>query len=277
MRERFRRIMVDGVALIDGHVHLHGCYDLDDALDAAVENLETARADLDFPAETPLILWLVETGERGAERLLERARGRWTVVESGGVSLRLNRSSDGSRMTAVRGSQVRTAEDLEVLVVGTQEPVAGNLPLPDTIEACMDLGALVMLPWGFGKWTGSRARAIVSAFERYSPRGLRLADTGARTRLLAISPVLARSIAAGLPVFAGSDPFPFADQVSKIGRHGFVLEGVGSGAGWEDLHPIIRTVEGQPRRFGRPLGAIEFARLQGKMQLRKRFSGGRTP
>ncbi len=269
--------MVDGAALIDGHVHLHGCFELDGALDAAAENLGKARERLDLPSETPLFLWLVEAGERGAERLLEKARGSWSVVESSGVSLRLARSSDGHRITAIRGNQVRTAEDLEVLAVGSREHVAGDLPLAATIEACLDQEALVMLPWGFGKWTGSRARAVSKAFERYSPRGLRLADTGARTRLLATPPLLARSSAAGLPVFAGSDPFPFANQVSKIGKHGFVLEGVGSGAGWEDLHRIIRTVEGQPHRFGRPLGSIEFARLQGKMQVRKRFGEGRGP
>ena len=196
--------------------------------------------------------------------------------ESSDASLRITRSSDGRRITAIRGRQVRTAEDLEVLAVGSEQHINGNRPLTDTIEACMEQEALVMLPWGFGKWTGSRGRAIIAAFEHYSARGLRLADTGARTRFLPASPVLARSIAAGLPVFVGSDPFPFADQVSTIGRHGFVLDGVGFGAGWEDLHRVIRALEGQPRRFGRLFGAVEFATLQGKMQVRKRLGGGRS-
>lgn len=268
--------MAAGCALIDGHVHLHDCHEIDVALDAAAENFDRARLDLGLPDGSPAFLWLVEAGERGAERVLAHRSGRWTVDGSDGVSLGLVDHQAGRFMTAILGRQVRTAEDLEVLAIGLADPVPTNRPLRDTVEECLQEEALVMLPWGFGKWTGSRGRAVVSAFETYSSRGLRLADTAAHARFLTESQALARSIAVELPILAGSDPFPFRDQVTAIGRYGFLLDDVPPEARWEDLQPAVAALRAQPRRFGRPFGAVEFARLQWKMQLRKRFGVGRT-
>lgn len=269
--------MMRGRTLVDGHVHLHRCHEIDVALDTALSNLDLARSALGLSTHTPDVLWLVEgRDEGGAERLLAQRGRRWDVDASDDACVRLTRCGDGRRITVILGRQVRTMEDLEVLIVGTLQPFDSLRSLDATVEAGLEQEALVMLPWAFGKWVGSRGRAVTAAYERYAPMGLRLADTAARNRFLAAPSSFARSVADRHPVLAGSDPFPFPDQLRVIGSYGFVLEDISPDAGWPELHRAVASLNEQPRRFGRVLGTAGFVRLQWKMQMRKRFGEGRA-
>lgn len=269
--------MIRGCTLIDGHVHLHRCHQIDLAIDAALDNLDLARSALGLSTRTPGVLWLVEGRDEGAaERLLAQRGRRWNVDASDDVCVRLTHREDGRMITVILGRQVQTKEDLEVLVIGTLKPFDTLQSLEATVEAGLEQEALVMLPWAFGKWTGSRGRAIAAAYQRYAPMGLRLADTAARNRFLPAPSSFALSVANRHPVLAGSDPFPFPDQLQAIGSHGFVLENVSPEAGWPELHCAIASLDEQPRRFGRILETGDFVRLQWKMQMRKRLRGGRA-
>jgi len=266
-----------GAALVDGHVHLHACYGIHEALDAAARNLDDVRSRLRLPSETTGILWLVEHRDEGATDRLLAATGRgalWQADASDGAILNVQHADHGTRLTVVFGRQIRTAEDLEVLVVGTTESSPSDRPLEETVESWIEQDVLVMLPWGFGKWTGARGRTVARAYQKYSAQGLRLADTRAHSRFRRLPDAFARSIADGHPVLSGSDPFPFADQIHAIGRCGFVLENMPATIGWSDLRDAVSSLKAQPPRFGHPMEITEFARLQGKMQLRKRFGTG---
>ena len=112
--------MIRGCTLVDGHVHLHRCHEIDVALDAALSNLDRACSVLGWSTRTPGVLWLVEgRDEGGAERLIAQRGRRWDVDTVGDVCLRLTRRGDGRMITVILGRQVQTLEDLEVLVVGT--------------------------------------------------------------------------------------------------------------------------------------------------------------
>lgn len=271
--------MTAGPTLVDGHVHLHACHEIDVALDAALSNFDGARSAHGLPRGTPDVLWLVELeGERSLERIRMSAQrgGRWQAEGFEDVCLRLSRTEDARRITVILGRQVRTAENVEVLIVGTTESIAQDQPVQDTVEVGLEQEALVMLPWAFGKWTGARGRLVASAYDKYASCGLRLADTAARARFLPEPKEFTRSAADGYPVLAGSDPFPFPDQLRRIGALGFVLDDVTADPGWSDIRRAVASLDSQPRRFGQPFRMIEFARLQAKMQLRKRIGAGRS-
>lgn len=262
-------------ALVDGHVHLHRCHDIEAALDAAVRNLELARTALGLPVEVERFLWLVEDPAEGSSvrlNALSHHGKHWQVEFVDSVTLRLSRTEDGEQLIVVLGRQIPTSDNLEVLVVGTAESLRAGRSQTEAIEEGLEREALVMLPWGFGKWTGQRGRAVSRAYDRYASEGLFLADTGARSSFLKPPGVFARSAADAHPVLVGSDPFPFKDQLRALGTHGFVVEDLPRQPTWRDLHGAIRSLHGQPRRFGRPLRPDMFARLQIKMQLRKRRS-----
>lgn len=164
-----------------------------------------------------------------------------------------------------------------MLVVGSAEPIEGGRPLAVVIEEWIDREVQLIVPWGFGKWSGSRADLVSGALECYAAAGLRLGDTGLRTGWLRPPAVFRRSTAAGYPVLAGSDPFPFPDRGKVAGSHGFRLAGVGEDAGWGDMLRVLRTAApGDISRFGRPLGTFAFVTLQARMQVRKRLGGRRS-
>ena len=259
------------VLLIDGHVHLRRCIPLEVALDAAVDNLRRAGAE---PAqgEPAGALWLVEAaGEASLARFADLGSGRWRRRALGPASWEVARQ-DGANLLVVAGHQVVTAEDLEVLVVGTTERPADGETIDATIEPWLDGETLVMLPWGLGKWSGARGRVVARCLSDYGTRGLRLADTAARPIWLRPPSILRREAEAGREVFHGSDPFPFPEAAGAVGSAGFVLEGL-DGLDWPAMHHAVRCAGPLPR-FGDPMGTLPFLRLQARMQLRKRTREG---
>lgn len=257
--------------LIDGHVHLHRSHSIEAALDAAVVNFERAWSRLGSAGPRHAALWLVETPDESASTRLRGAdAGRWQVDERDDVTWGLRRT-DGARLTLIRGRQVATNEGLEVLLVGMADPVPDGRSLAATIEPHLDRRVLVMIPWGFGKWTGRRGRAVVRAYGAYGARGLRLADTGVRPRWLPAPGLFRRSKADNRPVFVGSDPFPFRETGDRIGSAGFVARDLPPDWEWDDMYGALHRLGSSLERFGRPVGTSRFLRLQVRMQQRKHF------
>lgn len=261
---------------VDGHVHFHHSHSIELALDSAARNF-ARRPGCDSDPDEPLgMLWLVETAQKGAaERLRKTELDRWELIERDATTWEL-RCESGRRLVLVRGRQIATSERLEVLLVGTSEPVPDGRSLTETIEPWLEREVLVMLPWSFGKWTGARGRAVARAYEMYGPKGLRLADTGLRPTWLPVPDLLRRTAGDGHPVYVGSDPLPFGGQATVVGSVGFELEEVPGDAIWQDMYPLLRDLKGMPSRFGSAKSTASFLSLQARMQLRKHFGGRRA-
>lgn len=259
--------------LIDGHVHFHRSYSIERALGAAARNFARSAAVAELASPVMGMMWLAETRhECSSERLRSAETGSWSLTERDAVTWHFDRDR-GERLILVRGRQVSTRERLEVVVVGTSEPIADDQPLDATIEPWLERDVLVMLPWSFGKWTGSRRRVVERSYESYGPHGVRLADTGVRPDWLREPKLLHRAAGDDRPVFLGSDPLPFHYEVNRIGSTGFVLDGVDSCTSWTAMHEVLRGLRGSPPRFGSSVDTTSFARLQARMQLRKLFRG----
>ena len=255
--------------LIDGHVHLHRSHSIESALDAAIVNFRHSHCGRTEEDPRRAALWLVETpAEDASTRLRGPEAGHWSVDERDAVTWELRRP-DGARLTLVRGRQVSTVEGLEVLLVGTADPVPEGRSIAETIEPYLARRVLVMLPWGFGKWTGRRGRAVARAYEAYAASGVRLADIGVRPRWLPAPGLFRRSMSDGRPVFVGSDPFPFRDTADRIGSAGFVARDLPRDSGWQQMYATLRESRGPLERFGRPVGTWTFLGLQVRMQRRK--------
>lgn len=261
--------------LIDGHAHLHGCVPIGVALDIAAANLRGA-AGSSVGCGFAGALWLVETRREGSiERLDGLSDGRWRWTDRDRVTRELTRD-DGERLLVVFGRQVATSDQLEVLVVGTVDAPPDGRGLVPTVEAALGDERLVMLPWGFGKWSGSRGRAVSACLARYGGEGLHLADTAVRPSWLPTPGRIRRGMAAGRAIPFGSDPFPYADHMETVGSAGFVLADVPPEVTWPDMRRAVATATAPLERFGRRTGGLEFARLQARMQWRK-HGPGRQP
>ena len=194
-------------AFVDAHVHIHPCFPLEPFFDGALGNFRKAARSLDLSATGCLLL----TQMAGSPWLREAEEGAWTLVSTGEKDSLVARRSTGESLIVVAGRQIVVHERLEVLALGRYVDIPDGLPLDEALLRVRDSGALPVLPWGFGKWSGRRS-ALVEATSR--PAGRRAVPGGqlqpAPTRRSAPAP--ARGGGARSLVLPGTDPLPFPDM-----------------------------------------------------------------
>ena len=261
-------------ALVDGHVHLHDCFEVAGFLDAAAANFAAAATSLGLPRGTTGCLLLVET--HGVDRFARLAEGAvatgdWSVRPTEEAISLVARRPDAPAIVLVAGRQIVCREGLEVLAIGTRGAFADGLPLADTVAAIRAAGALVVMPWGFGKWWFGRRRVLHDLLVAARPGELFLGDNGNRAAMSLPPPAFRAAAERGMWVLPGSDPLPMPAAVDRAGRNGFLLEGPISGSHpARDLIRLIGGLSTQPRTFGQGEALAPFVRNQIGMQLRKR-------
>ncbi|MDX1576826.1 MAG: hypothetical protein R3266_00005, partial [Gemmatimonadota bacterium] len=171
------------VALVDAHVHFYPCYDRDRFLDAARCNFDRWRRRLGLDPGAYGVLMMTESrGHRGFEswRSGAEADRRWRFSRTEEPASVVARRDDGTSLVVIAGYQLRTEEDLEVLALGTRQPLTEGRCLRDTLNHVRAAEALPVVPWGFGKWWFRRGRLVRSVVRSASPGELFLGDNGGR-------------------------------------------------------------------------------------------------
>jgi hypothetical protein len=261
--------------LVDGHVHLHDCFETPDFLDAAAANLAAEARGLGLPGQPTGCLLLVES--RGFDRFAQladgtAATGAWRVSPTEEpVSLLAHRPGALS-IVLVAGRQIVSRERLEVLAVGTRATFADGLPLDEALARVIAADAVAVVPWGVGKWQGARGRLIADLLERERDRPLFVGDNGGRLGLAPPPKLFARAQRRRVPVLAGSDPLPSRGQIAKVGGYGFVAEvDLDAKTPFATLRGYLESLEISPRTFGRLESLPGFIRSQVAMQVQKRY------
>lgn len=266
--------------LVDAHVHYHPCYDPVDFLDGAAANVRTNALTEERNARdwTGLLLLADTTGQQTLRRFDDQAaalsaRG-WHWLPTGEPTSRRAFRDDGTTLLMLAGRQVVSAERLELLALASVVTMPDGLPLEEMLRRSAAAGALVVLPWGFGKWWFRRRRVLIDLLVRrrrvMGEHELFLGDNGGRPHLS--HPTMLRQLVRRfrLRLLPGSDPLPFASHVSRAGRRGFVLRGdvdLARPAGW--LRERLAQRREQPECFGHGESLVRFSRDQLAMQFRK--------
>jgi hypothetical protein len=260
--------------LVDAHVHLHECFAPSLFLDAAAANMAECARALGLPAATPGFLLLTESSGADAFSGLATgalATGAWRIEplpES--VSLRAI-AEDRPALVLVGGRQIVTAEGLEVLALGTRKSFVDGKPLRSVLAAVDAAGAIPVIPWGFGKWTGRRGRIVRGILREKGGHRVHLGDNGGRPAGSRRPPLFAVAETQGSWVLPGTDPLPFAGEVAKPGRYGFLAE---PELDWSEpfasLKRWLRTRNRAPQTYGRLESPVVFAWRQAAMQIVKR-------
>jgi hypothetical protein len=265
--------------VVDGHVHLHGCFDVPSFLDEAEANLVVVARALGLDPELPGVLLLTESAEDAAFRDLRSRAGEaggsgWSFRHTAEPESLLALRAEAPRLILVAGRQVATAEGLEVLALGCDASFDDGRPLAETLAAVRECGALPAVPWGFGKWWLGRGRLVRTLVEREEPGRFFLGDNGGRPALSRGPRLFAVAERRGIRVLPGSDPLPFAAQSRRVGTFGFVLRVPldlerPSARIKATLSDASTTVE----PFGEGRRLLPFLRDQVAMQLHKRRRG----
>jgi len=261
--------------LVDSHVHIYDCYEIIQFLNSAEANIRHAASSLGLPPSTPGCLMLAESARydrfRELYQLAEEGVGPWRFSRTDeDCSLIVNRDGQ-TRLILVAGRQIVTAEKLEVLALGCTRCFDDGQPIESVIRSAMEQEALIVLPWGVGKWWFARGAVIRRIIESIQPGCIYLGDNGGRLRLGLRPSLFKAAQAKDIRILPGSDPLPFPRQGNRAGKYGFVLEGnlnldqpAASIKSCLTQSPLQLTV------FGRLAGPWEFLHDQIAMQLRKR-------
>jgi len=266
--------------MVDGHVHIYDCYDLEKFFDSAVKNMNHFYHTL-YP----------NTKESPFEKILLLTEGRKNdffsqFKKSGGFSNEsgyhfLDTKEDISLVLArhnkplcylLKGRQIVTREDLEVLLVASGQEIEDGIPIEAVIERIIDKNDIAVLAWGFGKWFFKRGSVIHSLIEKYRFPGLFIGDNSGRPTFWPRPQPFNRAKEHDIPIISGSDPLPFRDEVHKVGTYGFSVEGKfnknePAGSIWEILLSPETTID----FFGRRDSAVSFFKRQSKIYLKKYF------
>lgn len=259
--------------LVDAHVHLHDGFAAGAFCDAAAANVAAAARERRMPADTTGMLLLAES--QGVDAFSSLADGTlpadpWRLEPTAEPITLLASRPASPPLAIVAGRQVVTAEGLEILALGTRATFADGQPARDVLTAAHAAGALTVLPWGVGKWTGRRRTLVRELLKGFLTARLYAGDNGGR---LAWSPrprLLAEAESHGRLVLPGSDSLPFPAEVSKPGRYGFVAEvKLDRRMPFAALKRWLDQQIESPRPYGRLERPLVFVNHQIAMQVRK--------
>jgi hypothetical protein len=219
--------------LFDAHCHLYQSYRLEQALTGAFAHFFQEKRTRGIDPASPGVLLLAATAGGHTlvdlERLLgvsSRGTGLNRVeIKDDGLSLHLKHADyPGQSVVIVAGQQVVTAERIEVLSLANRNHIADNATLPQTIDAIRRGGAVAMVPWGAGKWMGTRARIITDYLKTADPTGFFLGDSGNRPGFWPTPTLFVAARSRRIAILSGTDPLPLAGEESRLGSFGTILD-----------------------------------------------------
>jgi hypothetical protein len=218
--------------LVDGHVHVYDCFSVAAVFDAAAVNFAAAAHRLAGTRRYDAVLCLVEGA---AERFVDgvrsgdkgrvwRGRQAYWEVELGDEPESFVVRSGATRLALIAGRQLVTRERLEVLALGTTQPLRDGDSIEATLAAVHDAGAVAVLPWGVGKWLGQRGAVVARILADPQWQRVLVGDNGNRLALGPDPAQLAAARRAGRCVLPGSDPLPLPGQEARVGSYGCAVE-----------------------------------------------------
>lgn len=268
---------------VDAHVHIHGCFDIQDFLDATEKNFLSQASKHESEKDSRFVLCLTETyGTNVFQDLLEQVddpepdQGQWRFRRTEDDECLLANRPGKAEIAIVAGRQIVAAERLEILGLGLLECPDDGLPISEVVKWVDDRGAIAVLPWGFGKWLGARRHVVSRLIDEYADGALFLGDNSGRPGFVAAPRefVLAKEL--GMKMLPGSDPLPFSSEYDRAGSFGFYVDNVADSAGlWAALRTHLLQGDVDLHSYGSLESPLRFVRNQVAMQYVTRVANRR--
>ncbi len=263
---------------MDAHVHIHDCFDISDFLDHAYENFRREIDSRETPGQFNAVALLTEsyctnwfdTLRKSASNIDQFQWNNWRITTNDEIESLTASSKAGQELSIIAGKQIVTTENLEILALGYATDIEDGLPIEDVIAVVQAAGALCVLPWGFGKWTGKRGQIVREILQKDFGRNFFIGDNAGRLALWPTPTEFESAAKRNIRILPGSDPLPYKEQVSSVGRFGLILErGILKERPYEDIRQALLDENVAIRPFGSLERLSPFIKYQIAMQLRK--------
>src|SRR5262245_48840337 len=176
--------------LVDSHVHIHQCFACNDFLDRAYFNLSLEAYRLG-KSQFVGVLMLTETSKdhyfSRFAALADSEHEMKDYSDSGPWSFRKTKEDcsllaikGDALLVLIAGRQVVTTEDVEVLVLGTENILPDGLPIETVLQEAISVDAVHVIPWGAGKWFFGRGELLRKLINCRPRNGFYLGDQGGR-------------------------------------------------------------------------------------------------
>jgi hypothetical protein len=261
--------------LVDAHVHFYPGFDPRGFFEGALGNFDAAARQLGVGTSALGCLLFSETAEdhfftRLAAREVEVAG--WSFTRAGEDRALIGGRPDGRQLLLGAGRQIGSAEDLEVLALGTTREYPRGAAFVEAFESALASAGAVVLPWGFGKWWFHRGAIVRDILERYADRPFFLGDNAGRLEGSPRPRLFAEAERKGHWVLPGSDPLPLPGEDRRAGSYGCLIE-----TALDPERPLtsvlaaLHASRAAPRTYGRLTPPHRFCSAQVRLQVRKRL------
>lgn len=225
---------------IDAHVHIHPQFALERFFAAAFDNFLAAPSPAEHgDSAHQYVLALTEGGDSDVfASLYEQARDVTDPAspEVATDALLFQKTTEsnsllvkkaGLTIILLAGRQLVSQENIEVLSLccPVKHPDK-EVPLALLAQKVAQCGGIPIIPWGVGKWFGSRGRVVADLISSQPEFPLLFADNGNRPLLWPTPSLLQKASEAGFALLSGSDPLPLASHTVRPASFGTCIEGV---------------------------------------------------
>ncbi|MDD1469485.1 hypothetical protein MEO43_30575, partial [Dolichospermum sp. ST_sed5] len=213
---------------VDSHVHFHDCFDKGLFFESCFENM----SKISYSEIKTGMLFLTEGRNEDSYNFLRTiheiknplSKEIFRIKDIGeGVAIEVKSPPKGMKVIIFPGFQIVTKENIEVLSLGTKKRLPDGSSIGNTISDVLSLGGIPVLPWGFGKWYGTRGKKVEELIMKIIP-DLFLGDTGGRSSVLPYPTQFNLAEANGMKILPGSDPLPFPKEAKRPMSYGFITK-----------------------------------------------------
>ncbi|MGA3085683.1 MAG: hypothetical protein ABSE95_12955 [Thermodesulfobacteriota bacterium] len=259
-----------GLILADAHVHIYQGFSLETLLSEAFENFKkvVSRKGLRRPwvpflllTETKSENWfsVLSKSAAGNKAFSPEGIGRWSFQNTHEDCSLYGQLNEDEGFFLIAGRQIKAEGNLEVLALGSVESFEEGRPVKELIQTIHKRGAIAVIPWGAGKWLGTRGRTIKNLFQNQEVPPFFLGDTRNRPVFWPKSSIFRQAERKGLKTLTGSDPLPLLSHQKVPGSYGFRLTGeINSDYPFKSIKKLLLDPKISVVPYGRQEGPFRF-------------------
>jgi len=268
--------MNTSLLLIDSHVHIHDCFNLEDHLDSVFRNFSNSAFEIDNSTRWMGVLLLTEM--KGTDyfktlhnSLSQKILNKLIIVKTEEEESFIVENSTSHKVIVISGRQIVAKSGIELLALGTSKNIKEREDLEKSVLEVIKANAIPVIPWGFGKWVGEKKNIVKNLITTNKDVKFFLGDNSGRLRFWFKPSLFKFGKSHNRFVFPGSDALPIPSEVNKTGSYGFYLKAeLNLFKPAEGLKKLLYDLKESPLTFGKLENPIRFFRNQFIMQIKKR-------